>query len=108
MVDCMPMLTPMITNLKKLNTSESELVDPTLYRQLIGSLMCLVNTRPDICFVVNTLSQFMVELRRVEIFQKWWTAVTRLYSLRLGWECSGQEKHLMVLLQLRISSDFMV
>jgi hypothetical protein len=36
-------------------------VDSTLYRQLIGSLMYLVNTRPDICFVVNTLSQFMVE-----------------------------------------------
>jgi hypothetical protein len=41
------------------------LVDPTLYRQLIGSLMYLVNTRPDICFVVNTLSQFMVDSRRV-------------------------------------------
>ena len=27
-----------------------------LYCQLIGSLMYLVNTRPDICFAVNTLS----------------------------------------------------
>ena len=65
MVDCRPMSTPMITNLEKLNSSESELVDPTVYRQLIGSLMYLVNNRPDICFVVNILSQFMVELRRV-------------------------------------------
>jgi hypothetical protein len=40
-------------------------VDSTLYRQLIGSLMYLVNTRPDICFAVSTLSQFMVEPRRV-------------------------------------------
>eukprot|EP00253_Pinus_taeda_P022757 PITA_22757 len=39
-------------------------VDPTLYRQLIGSLMYLVNTRPDICYAVNTLSQFMVEPKR--------------------------------------------
>jgi hypothetical protein len=65
MEDCRPMLTPMTTNLRKMNSSESELVDPTLYRQLIGSLMYLVNTRPNICFVVNTLSQFMVESRRV-------------------------------------------
>jgi hypothetical protein len=57
MMDCRPMSMPMTTNLKKLHASESELVDPTLYRQLIGSLMYLVNTRPNICFVVNTLSQ---------------------------------------------------
>ena len=30
-------------------------MDPTLYKQLIGSLMYLVNTRPDICFAVNTM-----------------------------------------------------
>jgi hypothetical protein len=55
MKDCRPMSTPMITNWKKLNAFESELVDPTIYRQLIGSLMYLVNTIPDICFVINTL-----------------------------------------------------
>jgi hypothetical protein len=65
MEDCGPMTTPMITNWKKLQAFESQLVDSTLYRQLIGSLMYLVNTRPDICFAVNTLSQFMVEPRRV-------------------------------------------
>eukprot|EP00253_Pinus_taeda_P030266 PITA_30266 len=65
MEDCRPMSTPMITNWKKLHASDSELVDPTLYRQLIGSLMYLVNTRPDICFAVNTMSQFMCEPRKV-------------------------------------------
>eukprot|EP00253_Pinus_taeda_P006876 PITA_06876 len=59
------MSTPMITNWKKLHTSDSELVDPTLYRQMIGKLMYLVNTLPDICFPVNTMSQFMCEPRRV-------------------------------------------
>ena len=59
------MATPMTTNFWKLIASESELVDATLYRQLIGSLMYLVNTRPDLSFAVNTLSQFMVEPRRV-------------------------------------------
>jgi hypothetical protein len=67
MEDCKPMATPMITNLKKVTTSDSKLVDSTLYMQLIGSLMYLVNTRSYICFAVNDLSQFMVEPRR----EKW-------------------------------------
>ena len=61
MGDCRPMSTPMITNWKKLHALDSELVDSTLYHQIIGSLMYLVNTRPDIFFAMNTLSQFMVE-----------------------------------------------
>lgn len=64
MGDCRPMATPMITNWKKIDTSEDDEADPTLYRQLIESLMYLVNTRPDICYAVYTLSQFMVEPRR--------------------------------------------
>jgi hypothetical protein len=76
MEDCKPMATPMITNLKKVTTSDSELVDPTLYKQLIGSLMYLVNTRPDICFAVNTLSQFMVEPR-----QEHWVATKHVLSI---------------------------
>ena len=64
MEDCRPMATPMITNWKKIDASEDKNVDPTLYRQLIGSLMYLVNTRPDICYVVNSLSQFRVEPKR--------------------------------------------
>ena len=66
MESCKPMSTPMITNWKKLHVSKGELVDPTLYRQLIGSLMYLVNTGPDICFTLNTLSQFMMEPRTVD------------------------------------------
>jgi hypothetical protein len=50
-------------NFKKLSGSAAGpiLANPTEYRQLIGALMFLVNTRPDICFAVNTLSQQMVE-----------------------------------------------
>lgn len=56
-----PIMNPMITNLKKLRNSNSSLVDPTYYKQLIGSLMYLVNTKPDICFAVNVLIQFHME-----------------------------------------------
>jgi hypothetical protein len=61
------MLTPMVTNLKLLSDTSSEIVDVTMYRQMIGLLMYLTNTRPDICFVVNTLSQYMVKPRRVHL-----------------------------------------
>ena len=47
--------TPMSSNLKLLSDASSESVDSMMYRQMIGSLMYLTNTRPDICFDVNTL-----------------------------------------------------
>jgi hypothetical protein len=59
------MATPMMKNLTLLSDSSSNLEDPTMYRQLIRSLMYLFNTRIDICFAVNTLSQYMVEPRHV-------------------------------------------
>eukprot|EP00253_Pinus_taeda_P001719 PITA_01719 len=63
MVDCKSVSTPMELNFKKLSGSAAGpiLANPTEYRQLVGALMFLVNTRPDICFAVNTLSQQMVE-----------------------------------------------
>eukprot|EP00253_Pinus_taeda_P029512 PITA_29512 len=64
MQDCRPMATLMITNWKKIDAFEDKEVDPTLYKQLIGSLMYLVNTRLDICYAINILSQFMVEPKR--------------------------------------------
>jgi hypothetical protein len=58
MMDCKSMTTPMVTDLRKLRDSDFDPIDSSLYRQLIGSLMYLVNTRPYICFAVNMLSQF--------------------------------------------------
>ena len=60
MLECKSMKIPMETNLKLL-------VDATLYKQIIGSLMYMTNTRPDICFVVNTLIQYLVEPRYVHL-----------------------------------------
>eukprot|EP00253_Pinus_taeda_P035120 PITA_35120 len=63
MVDCKPMTTPMEIDFKKLSGSATGPVlrNATEYRQLVGTLMVLVNSCPDICFAVNTLSQHMVE-----------------------------------------------
>jgi hypothetical protein len=46
-------------DLKKMNDDESDEVDP----QLIGSLVHLVNTSHDSCYVVNILSQSMSQPR---------------------------------------------
>jgi hypothetical protein len=67
MLECKSMNTPMETKLKLLVDTLSELIDATLYRKIIGSLMYLMNTRPDICFVVSNLSQLLVEPRRVHL-----------------------------------------
>ena len=59
--------TPMASNLKLLCDASLETVDTTMYRQMIGSLMYLTNTRPNICFAVNTLSQFLTDPRQVHL-----------------------------------------
>jgi hypothetical protein len=61
MFECKPMNTPMEAKLKLLVDTLSGLIDATMYRQIIGSLMYLMNTRPEICFAMNTLIQFLVE-----------------------------------------------
>jgi hypothetical protein len=67
MMDCKAMPTLMVTNMKLLSDTYSETMDATMYRHIIGSLMYLMNTRPNICFAVNTLSQYMVEPRSVHL-----------------------------------------
>jgi hypothetical protein len=67
MLECKSMATPMEINLKLMVDTLSKLLDATLYRHIIGSLMYLKNTRPDICFVVNTLTQYLVEPRHVHL-----------------------------------------
>jgi hypothetical protein len=61
MLECKSMNTSMEAKLKLLVDTSSDLIDATLYRQIIGLLMYLTNTRPDIYFVVKTLSQFLVD-----------------------------------------------
>ena len=60
MGDRKPMDTPLPRNWRKEDAKSAEVVDATVYQQLVGSLMYLVNTRPDICYAVNQLSQPMV------------------------------------------------
>ena len=67
MMDYKSMTTPMESKLKLLSDASSKAVDATMYRQMIRTLMYLTNTRPDICFAVNTLSQFLTDPRHVHL-----------------------------------------
>jgi hypothetical protein len=75
MTECKSMPTPMVMDLKKMNDDDSDEIDP----QLIGSLMYLVNTRPDICYAVNVLSQFMSQPRQTH-----WIAVKHVLRYLRG------------------------
>jgi hypothetical protein len=81
MMDYKSMSTAMITNLRKLHDSKtgSDLVDPTMYRQLIGPLMYMIHTRPDICYAMIAMSQFMVEPR-----QRHWVATNHIFRYLRG------------------------
>eukprot|EP00253_Pinus_taeda_P031643 PITA_31643 len=57
MQDCKPATTLMEPGLKLLAQSSSPLVDETLFRQLVGSLIYLTATRPDISFATSKKQQ---------------------------------------------------
>eukprot|EP00253_Pinus_taeda_P004196 PITA_04196 len=59
MQDCKLATTPMEPVLKLSAQSSSPLVDETLFRQLVGSLIYLTATRPDISFPVSYISRFI-------------------------------------------------
>jgi len=58
MEECAPMCTPMTTNCELSKDGESPSVDATLYRSIIGSLLYLTATRPDIMQAVEMVGRF--------------------------------------------------
>jgi hypothetical protein len=86
MEDCKPTITPMEKNLKLSKFEGGELVSSTRYRQLIGSLIYLTNTRPDLSFVVNVLSRYMQEPR-----ESHWNAAKKVLRYLQGTKDYGLE-----------------
>jgi hypothetical protein len=54
-----PLKLPLEQNFKLTKTSGAPLSDPSSYRRLIGRLLYLTIIRPDICYLVQILSQYM-------------------------------------------------
>ena len=59
MLDCNSVSTTMEQNQKLVSHEGNAFEDPTKYKQHVGSLIYLTNTRPDISFAVGILSRFM-------------------------------------------------
>ncbi|KAF5478172.1 hypothetical protein F2P56_004756 [Juglans regia] len=59
MLAAKPSPIPMEPNIKLQKEEGVVFHDPTLYRKLVGKLLYLTNTWPDISYNVNLLSQFM-------------------------------------------------
>lgn len=54
-----PVSTPIDPHLKLSSTDGEPLEDPSTYRKLVGRLLYLTNTRPDVSFAVQHLSQYV-------------------------------------------------
>jgi hypothetical protein len=63
MLNCKPTATPMATGIKLRRYDEGSYVDPTMYKRMVGILMYLTTTRPNIMFVVSLISRFMETLK---------------------------------------------
>eukprot|EP00253_Pinus_taeda_P014897 PITA_14897 len=61
MEDCKPAPSPFQSGFKLSFTCTSPEVDATLYPQLVGKLLYLTHTRPDLSFVVGLIARFSAE-----------------------------------------------
>lgn len=60
LAECKPISTPMTEKLKLMPDMEAPAVDCHRYQRMVGKLIFLTHTRPDICFAVSVVSRFMV------------------------------------------------
>ncbi|XP_071695005.1 secreted RxLR effector protein 161-like [Rutidosis leptorrhynchoides] len=59
MIDCRPSETPMIPNQKLYMEDDVDLTDKGQYQRIVGKLIYLAHTQPDIAHSIGVVSQFM-------------------------------------------------
>ncbi|CAH9097348.1 unnamed protein product [Cuscuta epithymum] len=79
MSGCKPVNFPMVQNHRLQSDTSPYFSDPERYRRLVGKLIYLTLTRPDICYSVHILSQFMQNPRMAH-----WEAVLRVLRYLKG------------------------
>jgi len=92
--------TPIEVNVKYRKDEGDLLPDPTLYQRLVGSLIYLTTTRPDISYVVHQVSQFMSSSRHLHF-----AAVRRIIRYLKGSSTRGLFFPKASSLQLMACSD---
>ena len=65
MTDCKSALTPFLSGFKLEDGGETPLVDNTLYRKLVGSLLYLTHSRPNLSYAIGAVYRFMQELHKL-------------------------------------------
>ncbi len=58
MEECKPITTPMVIVCKLRKDDESPEVDQKLYKSMIGSLLSVIASRPDVMHVVGIIGRF--------------------------------------------------
>ena len=59
MAECKASKLPFLLGIKLGEFSASPLVDNSLYIQLVGSLLCLKHSRPDLKYAIGVVSRYM-------------------------------------------------
>ena len=97
MEDCKPVSTPMITSCKLSKDDESKEVDQKLYSSMIGSLLYVTTSRPDVMQAVGLVARFQANPKEGHVL-----AIKRIFRYLKGttefglWYPKGNELTLVV------------
>ena len=85
---------PIVTGFKLFKNENGVNVDATFFKQMVGSLMYLTSTRPDLMFVVSLISRYMgqptkLHLQTAKRVLRYLRGIT---NLRIFYKKEGNDK----------------
>ena len=90
MAECKESKSPFISGIKMHEFGNSPMVDITLYRQLVGSLLYLTHTRPDLSYGVSAVEIHMHQPHEIH-----WRAAKEFFSMSKELRNSGSTTRLV-------------